>query len=191
MKRLALAIIAVFTLSGCVSAQPETTETIAEQPDTTETMTERPAQDTTAESVEEPDLDKLLAADLADYLVFSFDNFQCWDGDDCKVIYDILYLGPDNTHSAMELSSFETSGYISSASGDKADVGPIVLQDGSSLKSDDLEPNVVYKAIFNTDSKVGGEYDSIYLESHGVTILNDYFGCFKSEARFGSRTPNC
>jgi len=189
MKKIAYMIGLVIFLSGCsfngfAPVEPETVQPSASETTMTTTPTE-------SRGPSESELKRLYAADLADSLLFTFDNFQCGDGDDCKAIYEVRYFGSKNRHAVRALYSSKVSGYISSSSGNQADLGIIAIQDSAGLAFGFLERDVVYRAIINFTSKLHGEYDSIYLESHGEVLLHEYFGCFKSEAQFVSSTPTC
>jgi hypothetical protein len=181
MKKITFALIAIFGLSGCVTAEPVVTVSASEAA--------QPTQEVTLEPKAEEALENLHATELAASLAFSFDNFQCNTGYDCKAIYEVRYFGAKKKHQVRELLFME--GYVWSSVGSRAEVGVIAIQDEAGLASGYLEPGVTYTAIINTDSKLNDEYDSIYLESHGAAILDDYFGCFISEQQLVSSTPTC
>ena len=191
MKRIEFGLLAtvVLLLGGCSVNDVASVQQGTSQPSVSQTNAR--ATETESAGPSEAELRGLLAADLANSLVFTFDNFQCWEGNDCKAIYEIRYFGGRNTHEVSELYFSEVNGFISSASGNKAKVGIIAIQDSAGLAYGYLEQGVAYTAIINTSSVVNEEYDSIYLESHGEVLLDDYFGCFKSEARLISATPTC
>ena len=188
MKKLSILFGPLLVLSGCSFMAVQGDDSATPEATITATSSAKP---TESAGPSESELKQLLAEDLAGSILFTFDNFQCWDGDDCKAIYELRYYGPKNRHQVKELFSSEVSGFISSPSGDRAAVGVIALQDASGLAYGYLKPDVTYRAIINTSSEINVEYDSIFLESHGVVILDDYFGCFRSEARIASTTPTC
>jgi hypothetical protein len=131
---------------------------------------------------------------LANNLSFSFDNFQCWDGGDCKVIYNIDYLGPDKLFSYdTYFSSDRISGKLSGSSGSPdTELDLVVLRAGSEpVFSGSFVSYRSYSVIINTKSKVGEKYEGVLLQSNGVTLLEDDFGCFEAKKESVATQPTC
>lgn len=180
---LGISIVLAFALSGCASADDsaEPSSTAAQAEDTSTEAAEAPSQS---------ELDALFAEDLAESLVFSFDNFQCWSGDDCKVIYNLNYSGSAGTHEILDFG-WNTTGQVIGPNGELAQVGTIAVQDSDGIAFGFFESGVAYRVIINTSSELGASYLSIYLENNGVTLLEENFGCFVSKAETVETSPTC
>lgn len=180
---LGISVVLAFALSGCASADDSAA------PRSTTAQTEATSTEA-AESPSQSELDALIAEDLAESLVFSFDNFQCWTGNDCKVIYNLEYYGSAGAHDILDFG-WNTTGQVIGPNGELAQVGPIVVQDESGIAFGYFESGVTYRVIVNTSSELGASYQSIYLENNGVTLLEEDFGCFLSEAETVETSPTC
>lgn len=180
---LGISVVLALAVSGCtpVHDSAATSSTAAK---TEYASTEA------SESPSESELDALIAEDLAESLVFSFDNFQCWSGDDCKVIYNLDYYGSAGLHQILDFG-WNTTGQIVGPNGELAQVGTIVVQDSDGIAFGSFDLGVTYKVIINTNSELGASYQSIYLENKGFTLLEENFGCFVSKAETVETSPTC
>jgi len=185
---LCISAVLAFSLSGCVSgdtsAEPTSTSVQAEDTSTVDTTLGD------EESPSESELDVMFAQDLAESLLFSFDNFQCWSGDDCKVIYNLEYFGSAGTHKILEFG-WNTTGQIIGPNGEVAEVGTIVVKGADGVAFGYFESGITYRVIINTSSELAASYQSIYLENSGVALLEEDFGCFTSEPETVQTSPTC
>ncbi len=154
----------------------------------------------TSDSSDSQDLEAALESSIesstqefSNSLIFTFDNFQCYGSYGCKVIYDFEYVGPPDRYSFQDYFIGKLSGILIGAPGSQdASLDVVVLQENDELAGFGyLDSSQSYSLIINTNSILKDEYEGIVLQLNGVTIFEDYFGCFRAKKNSVEINPTC
>ena len=159
-----------------------------------------PGQSSIPGSTDSQDLEAALESSIqsstqefSNSLIFTFDNFQCYGSYGCKVIYDFDYVGPPDRYSFQDYFMGKLSGILIGAPGSQdASLDVVVLKENDELVGIGyLDSSQSYGLIINTNSILKDEYEGIVLQLNGVTIFEDYFGCFKAKKNSVDINPTC